>query len=87
MAIAYGRYMGDLSGGQSLQNIAQSAMNLPPDQGTKLHEFDAAPTVEARRAFKIRYRDAPNSLPMLFKTSAFYQCKPFPIRLFSTRSY
>ncbi len=62
VAHAYVRYMGDLSGGQSLKNIARSAMNLPPDQGTGLHEFDQIATVEARRAFKGKYRDALNSL-------------------------
>jgi heme oxygenase len=62
IAHAYVRYMGDLSGGQSLRNIARSAMNLPPDQGTGLHEFDAFPTVEARRAFKMTYRDALNTV-------------------------
>lgn len=62
IAHAYVRYMGDLSGGQSLRNIARSAMNLPADKGTGLHEFDAFPTVEARRAFKMTYRDALNSI-------------------------
>lgn len=64
IAHAYVRYMGDLSGGQSLRNIVRSALNLPPDKGTGLHEFDQIPTVEARRAFKGRYRDALNSLPV-----------------------
>jgi heme oxygenase len=64
IAHAYVRYMGDLSGGQSLRNIARSAMDLPADQGTGLHEFDQIPTVEARRAFKVRYRDALNSAPV-----------------------
>jgi heme oxygenase len=62
IAHAYVRYMGDLSGGQSLRNIARSAMDLPADQGTGLHEFDAFPTVEARRAFKMAYRDALNTV-------------------------
>ncbi|UZQ54822.1 heme oxygenase (biliverdin-producing) [Trichothermofontia sichuanensis B231] len=64
VAHAYVRYMGDLSGGQSLKNIARSALNLPADKGTGLHEFDQIPTVEARRAFKAKYRDALNSLPV-----------------------
>ncbi|NET60332.1 MAG: heme oxygenase (biliverdin-producing) [Symploca sp. SIO2E6] len=64
VAHAYVRYMGDLSGGQSLKNIARSAMNLPPDQGTGLHEFDQISTAEARREFKGKYRDALNSLPV-----------------------
>ncbi|OLP17706.1 heme oxygenase [Leptolyngbya sp. 'hensonii'] len=64
VAHAYTRYMGDLSGGQSLKNIIRSALNLPPDQGTGLHDFDQLPTVEAKRAFKEKYRDALNSLPV-----------------------
>ncbi|NEP58060.1 MAG: heme oxygenase (biliverdin-producing) [Symploca sp. SIO2G7] len=64
VAHAYVRYMGDLSGGQSLKNIARSAMSLPPDVGTGLHEFEQIPTPEAKRAFKGKYRDALNSLPV-----------------------
>lgn len=61
---AYTRYMGDLSGGQALKNIVRSALNLPSDQGTALHEFEQLPTVEAKRAFKEKYREALNSLPL-----------------------
>lgn len=64
IAHAYTRYMGDLSGGQALKNIVRSALKLPPDQGTALHEFEQLPTVEAKRAFKEKYRDALNSLPL-----------------------
>ncbi len=64
VAHSYVRYMGDLSGGQSLKNIVRSAMNLPSDQGTALHEFEQISTVEARRAFKERYRQALDSLPV-----------------------
>lgn len=64
VAHSYTRYMGDLSGGQALKNIVRSAMKLPPDQGTGLHEFEHLPTVEAKRAFKEKYRDALNSLPV-----------------------
>jgi len=64
IAHAYVRYMGDLSGGQGLRHIARSALDLPPDRGTGLHEFDQLPTVEAKRAFKLRYRDQLNSLPL-----------------------
>ncbi|MEB3358131.1 MAG: heme oxygenase (biliverdin-producing) [Synechococcales bacterium] len=64
IAHAYVRYMGDLSGGQSLRNIVRSALDLPADRGTGLHEFDQIPTVEARREFKQRYRDVLNSLPV-----------------------
>lgn len=64
VAHAYVRYMGDLSGGQSLRTIVRSALNLPADRGTGLHEFDEIPTPEARRVFKGRYRDALNELPI-----------------------
>lgn len=64
IAHAYTRYMGDLSGGQALKNIVRSALNLPPDQGTALHEFEQLPTIEAKRAFKEKYRDALNSLQL-----------------------
>lgn len=64
VAHAYTRYMGDLSGGQSLKNIVRSALSLPPDRGTGLHDFEQIPTVEARRAFKETYRQALDSLPI-----------------------
>jgi heme oxygenase (biliverdin-producing, ferredoxin) len=64
IAHSYVRYMGDLSGGQSLKNIVRSAMNLPLDQGTAMHEFEQIPTVEARRAFKERYRQVLDSMPL-----------------------
>ncbi len=64
VAHSYVRYMGDLSGGQALKNIVRSALSLPPDQGTNFHQFEAFPSVEARRGFKGRYRDALNSLPV-----------------------
>jgi heme oxygenase (biliverdin-producing, ferredoxin) len=61
---AYVRYMGDLSGGQSLKKIIRSALDLPENQGTGLHEFEQLPTVEAIRTFKAQYRDALNALPV-----------------------
>ncbi len=64
IAHCYTRYMGDLSGGQALKNIVRSALNLPPDQGTGLHDFEQLPTVEAKREFKEKYRQALNSLPV-----------------------
>ncbi|QZZ22384.1 heme oxygenase (biliverdin-producing) [Leptothermofonsia sichuanensis E412] len=64
IAHAYTRYMGDLSGGQALKNIVRCALNLPPNQGTALHEFEQLSTAEAKRAFKAKYRDALNSLPV-----------------------
>lgn len=64
IAHAYTRYMGDLSGGQALKNIVRSALNLPADRGTALHEFEQLPTAEDKRAFKEKYRDALNALPI-----------------------
>jgi len=64
IAHAYTRYMGDLSGGQALKNIVRSALKLPSDQGTALHEFEQLPTPDAKRAFKEKYREALNSLPL-----------------------
>ncbi|HIK54203.1 MAG TPA: heme oxygenase (biliverdin-producing) [Synechococcales cyanobacterium M55_K2018_004] len=64
VAHSYTRYMGDLSGGQALKNIVRSALSLPPDQGTGLHDFEQLPTVEAKREFKEKYRRALNSLPV-----------------------
>ncbi len=64
VAHSYVRYMGDLSGGQALKNIVRSALSLPPDRGTNFHQFDDFPSPEARRGFKVRYRDALNSLPV-----------------------
>jgi heme oxygenase len=64
VAHAYTRYMGDLSGGQSLKNIIRSALSLPPDQGTAFYEFAQMATPEAKRAFKETYRQALDSLPV-----------------------
>jgi heme oxygenase len=69
IAHAYTRYMGDLSGGQALKTILRSALNLPSDQGTGLHDFEQLPTVEAKRAFKETYRQALNALPVDETTS------------------
>lgn len=64
VAHAYVRYMGDLSGGQSLKNIIRSALSLPEGQGTAFYEFEHFATPEARRAFKETYRTALDSLPL-----------------------
>lgn len=64
VAHSYVRYMGDLSGGQSLKNIARSALELPSDKGTQFYEFEQISTVEARREFKGKYRDGLNALPI-----------------------
>ncbi len=64
IAHAYTRYMGDLSGGQSLRKVIRSALSLPVDQGTQFYEFDQIATPEARRSAKDRYRQALDSLPL-----------------------
>lgn len=57
----YTRYMGDLSGGQILKKIAQTAMNLPEGQGTQFYEFAGIPD---EKAFKNNYRQTMDSLPI-----------------------
>lgn len=69
VAHAYTRYMGDLSGGQALRNIARSAMNLPSDRGSAFYEFEQISSIEAKRAFKEKYRQALDSLPVDEATS------------------
>lgn len=64
IAHAYTRYMGDLSGGQSLKNIVRSALNLPGTEGTRFYEFEQLATPEARRLFKDQYRQALDSLSL-----------------------
>lgn len=64
VAHAYVRYMGDLSGGQRLQRIARTTLSLPPNQGTRLYEFEDLPSLEAKKRFKERYRDILNHLPI-----------------------
>ncbi|WP_026734152.1 biliverdin-producing heme oxygenase [Fischerella sp. PCC 9605] len=58
---AYTRYMGDLSGGQMLQKIAQSALKLEDYQGTSFYNFEEIPD---KKAFKDKYRQALDALPI-----------------------
>ena len=51
----YTRYLGDLSGGQILKNIAEKAMDLPKDVGLAFYEFD---DIADKKAFKTKYREA-----------------------------
>jgi heme oxygenase len=60
VAHSYTRYLGDLSGGQILKGIAQRAMNLT-DGGTAFYEF---PDIADEKAFKAKYRQAMNDLPV-----------------------
>jgi heme oxygenase len=61
VAHSYTRYLGDLSGGQILKNIAVNAMNLTDGQGTAFYEFE---TISDEKAFKNQYRAALNELPI-----------------------
>ncbi|MEH2108920.1 biliverdin-producing heme oxygenase [Nostoc sp.] len=56
---AYTRYMGDLSGGQMLQKVAQSALKLSGYEGTSFYNFEQIPD---KKAFKDKYRQALNAL-------------------------
>jgi heme oxygenase (biliverdin-producing, ferredoxin) len=53
IAHAYTRYIGDLSGGQILKNIARRALGLPPGEGTAFYDFEQIPH---EGKFKQRYR-------------------------------
>ena len=61
VAHSYTRYLGDLSGGQILKGIAQRGMNLNDGEGTNFYEF---PTITDEKAFKNKYRQAMNDLPV-----------------------
>jgi heme oxygenase len=65
VAHSYTRYLGDLSGGQILKNIAQKAMNLT-EGGTNFYEFDA---IQDEKAFKQTYRQTMNELPVDMTTA------------------
>lgn len=57
----YTRYMGDLSGGQMLQKVAQSALKLSGYEGTSFYNFEQIPD---KKAFKDSYRQALDALPI-----------------------
>jgi heme oxygenase (biliverdin-producing, ferredoxin) len=57
---SYTRYLGDLSGGQILKGIAQTAMNLT-DGGTAFYEFA---DISDEKAFKVKYRAALDEMPL-----------------------
>lgn len=61
VAHSYTRYLGDLSGGQILKKISQRAMNLSDGEGTAFYEFD---DIADEKAFKNKYRQAMNELPI-----------------------
>lgn len=57
----YTRYLGDLSGGQILKNIAQKAMGLGDRDGLNFYEFEA---IDDEKAFKVTYRATMDALPI-----------------------
>ncbi len=57
----YTRYIGDLSGGQILKNIAQKAMNLNGHDGVRFYEFDL---IKDQKEFKLDYSQTLDSLPL-----------------------
>ena len=61
IAHSYTRYLGDLSGGQILKNIAVTAMNLSEGQGTAFYEFA---DITDEKAFKAKYRQILDELPL-----------------------
>ncbi len=61
IAHSYTRYIGDLSGGQILKNIAVRAMNLAEGEGTAFYEFQDIPD---EKQFKVGYRQALDELPV-----------------------
>lgn len=54
VAHAYTRYMGDLSGGQTLKRVARKALRLQGDEGTAFYEFENME--ESAKDFKNMYR-------------------------------
>jgi heme oxygenase (biliverdin-producing, ferredoxin) len=60
VAHSYTRYLGDLSGGQILKNIAVTAMNLT-DGGTEFYEFA---DISDEKAFKAKYRQSLDEMPV-----------------------
>ena len=57
----YTRYMGDLSGGQILKNIAEKSLKLRPGEGLWFYEFEG---IEDKKAFKEQYRSTLNTIPI-----------------------
>ena len=57
----YTRYMGDLSGGQILKNIAEKSLNLRDGEGLWFYEFEG---IEDKKVFKEQYRATLNTIPI-----------------------
>lgn len=67
VAHAYTRYLGDLSGGQILKKIAQSAMQLSTSEGVEFYNFR---DIKDEKEFKNKYREALDSIPVNDKLTA-----------------
>ncbi|MDF5716244.1 MAG: heme oxygenase (biliverdin-producing) [Rhizonema sp. NSF051] len=61
IAHSYTRYLGDLSGGQILKGIAQTAMNMTDGRGVAFYEFA---DIHDEKAFKAKYRQTLDELPL-----------------------
>ncbi len=61
VAHSYTRYLGDLSGGQILKGIAQTAMNISDGEGVAFYEFKDIPD---EKGFKAKYRQSLDELPI-----------------------
>ena len=57
----YTRYMGDLSGGQILKNIAEKSLKLRSGEGLYFYEFEG---IKDKKAFKEQYRATLNTIPI-----------------------
>ena len=57
----YTRYIGDLSGGQILKNIAKKALNLNGNNGLNFYEFKQ---IDDEKKFKEEYSQTLNKLPI-----------------------
>ena len=60
----YTRYLGDLSGGQILKNIAEKALDLPKDTGLAFYEFPDIFSSAMKKQFKKTYKKALDDLPL-----------------------
>ncbi|MBM9549007.1 biliverdin-producing heme oxygenase [Leptospira sp. 201903074] len=61
VAQAYVRYLGDLSGGQSIKKVVAKTFELEGNEGTAFYEF---PEIEDLMAFKGVYRQNLDTLPL-----------------------
>ncbi|MEO8449584.1 MAG: biliverdin-producing heme oxygenase [Gemmatimonadota bacterium] len=61
LAHAYVRYLGDLSGGQVLKRLVRSQLGLEGEDGTSFYDFPAVADIDA---FKTKYRETLNRLPL-----------------------